>query len=472
MGRLNAGAEVKPTAYFKRTVAAARDGKPEWKPAPEPEEPESATYVPFPVDELPPVLANFVHEVAASLGCDSSYVALPLLAVLASMVGNTRRIQLKPGWCEPSIVWALLVGNSGTLKSPALDAVLKPLQELETAGFAEHRKQTAAYHRDMRLYRQGKLKAEPVEPVLVRYIVRDTTLEALGPLLEKQPRGLLVAHDELSGWFASFDAYRGGRGGDVGHWLSMHGGRPLTVDRIGRPTIHVPRAAVSIVGGIQPGALQRSLEGRKHLDNGMAARFLLAMPPARPKRWTEATVAPGTRAAMEEVLHKLLALQFDPHKSKNSPLDVPLSPEGKRAWVAFVDQHGSEQADLPNDLVSVWAKTEGYAARFALLDHLVRQVSGEPALTEVEERSVNAGVTLARWCADEAARVYAEIGGDAETPAAREQRQLVRILQDHGGELTVRGIDAGEPALPLQRGGGRGGLAPAGGGGAGGGFDE
>ena len=114
----------------------------------------------------------------------------------------------------------------------------------------------------------------------------------------------------------------------------------------------------------------------------MAARFLLTMPPARPKRWTEATVAPGTRAAMERVLHKLLALQFDPHKSENSPLDVPLSPEGKRAWVTFVDQHGREQADLPNDLVSVWAKTEGYAARFALLDHLVRQVSGEPALTD------------------------------------------------------------------------------------------
>ena len=46
---------------------------------------------------------------------------------------------------------------------------------------------------------------------------------------------------------------------------------------------------------------------------------------------------------------------------------------------------------------------------------------------------------LSRWFGDEAARVYAEIGGDAETPEAREQRELVRIMRDRGGKITVRG---------------------------------
>ena len=47
------------------------------------------TYVPFPTDELPPAVAAFIHQGAAALGCDESYIALPLLAVLASAVGNT-----------------------------------------------------------------------------------------------------------------------------------------------------------------------------------------------------------------------------------------------------------------------------------------------------------------------------------------------------------------------------------------------
>jgi hypothetical protein len=56
----------------------------------------------------------------------------------------------------------------------------------------------------------------------------------------------------------------------------------------------------------------------------------------------------------------------------------------------------------------------------------------------VDEQSIAAGVTLSRWFGDEAARVYAVIGGDAESPEAREQRELVRIIQAHGGEITAR----------------------------------
>ena len=71
----------------------------------------------------------------------------------------------------------------------------------------------------------------------------------LAPILLANPRGLLMARDELAGWIGSFDRYSGGKGGaDAAHWLSMHNGESVTVDRkTGRPrTIHVPSAAVSI----------------------------------------------------------------------------------------------------------------------------------------------------------------------------------------------------------------------------------
>jgi hypothetical protein len=58
----------------------------------------------------------------------------------------------------------------------------------------------------------------------------------------------------------------------------------------------------------------------------------------------------------------------------------------------------------------------------------------------VDEQSIAAGVKLSRWFGDEAARVYAEIGGDAESPEAREQRELVRIIRDRCGEITIRGL--------------------------------
>ena len=60
----------------------------------------------------------------------------------------------------------------------------------------------------------------------------------------------------------------------------MFGARDLLVDRKseGQKPIFVPRAAVSIVGGIQPQVLRRAL-GPEHFENGLAARMLLTMPP-------------------------------------------------------------------------------------------------------------------------------------------------------------------------------------------------
>ena len=99
-------------------------------------------------------------------------------------------------------------------------------------------------------------------------------------LLEEQPRGLLVAHDELSAWINSFDAYKACRGKDVAQWLSMHRAGVLTVDRKGgRRIIHVPRAAVCIAGGVQPEGPGR-IAGRSLPRDGRRRRHGQAGPRA------------------------------------------------------------------------------------------------------------------------------------------------------------------------------------------------
>lgn len=78
----------------------------------------------------------------------------------------------------------------------------------------------------------GPPPEKPEPPQAVRYVVSDTTVEALAPLLQENPRGLLLARDELAGWIGSFDRYSGGKGGaDAAHWLSMHNGESILVDR-------------------------------------------------------------------------------------------------------------------------------------------------------------------------------------------------------------------------------------------------
>jgi len=88
---------------------------------------------------------------------------------------------------------------------------------------------------------------------------------------------------------------------------------------------------------------------------------------------------------------------------------------------------------------AAWSKLEGYAARFALLVHLIRSVSNDPSLADpgaIDEQSISAGVALSRWFGAEAIRVYGIIGGGVDP----EGNNLREIIQSKGGSITVRGL--------------------------------
>lgn len=459
-----------------------------------PEAPAVPTFSPFPVDVLPEPIRSFVADAAKSIGCDPSFVALPLLSALASAIGNTHRIELKRGWTEPAIVWTAIVGESGTHKTPAFKAAMKAIRKAQAQAFkeyeaarAEWEAQHLRYEAELTGWKRDAAKKhrssgeddgysiappeKPAVPIARRYIVSDTTTEALAPILLGNPRGVLLARDELAGWLGSFDRYAkaGKAGADSAHWLSMHNGEAMTIDRKTGipPTIHVPSASVSITGGIQPGILARAL-GQEHHESGMAARMLYAMPPRKAKQWTEADVDANTEAAVATVFDRLFSLTMEVDPESVEPLNPDLRPRlvrltdhGKAAWVRFYNEHATEQAELSGDDAAAWSKLEGYAARLALVVHLTRwaaaqknpagdsggptESSGRPAagfaaslvttFPPVDEASIAAGVVLARWFGDEARRVYAIL---SESDDDRETRRLVELIQRTGGDVSGR----------------------------------
>ena len=60
--------------------------------------------IPFPLATVPEPVSGYIRQAAAALDCDVAYVAVPLLPVLASAIGNTRRIRLKQTWREPAVI--------------------------------------------------------------------------------------------------------------------------------------------------------------------------------------------------------------------------------------------------------------------------------------------------------------------------------------------------------------------------------
>src|SRR5262249_2881035 len=103
---------------------------------------------PFPIEALPQPVRGFVEAAAKAIGCDPSYLALPLLVALAAAIGNTLRWELKRGWSAPPILWAAIVGESGTAKTPAFKLVMRPVRACQEKAFARHAEAEKRYKAD------------------------------------------------------------------------------------------------------------------------------------------------------------------------------------------------------------------------------------------------------------------------------------------------------------------------------------
>jgi hypothetical protein len=404
-------------------------------------------YKPFPVGMLPDPIGRYVTETAKALGCDPAYIAVPMLSILASAIGNSRCIKLKESWHEPAVLWTAVVGESGSMKTPAIRFAMKPLVKMQAKAFMEYDKKLEDYNerkkeydQQLRAKKSGPLPDEPKEPVAMRYYCNDATIEAIAAILNDAPRGILQSCDELSGWIKSFNSYKGGKGSDEARWLEMYQAGTLLIDRkSGVPkTIRIPNASVSICGGIQPDILRRVLS-REYYENGLVARLLLAMPPRKAKCWTEADIDSSLAVEVEELFDGLLKMQMDSDgyggfKAKA----IPLIPTAQDSWIVFYNEHGIEQKGMTGDLAAVWSKLEAIAARITLVVHCIRVAANDQTLVDddfIDDDSIYAGVMLAKWFGAEIRRVYVVL---EEGEPERQQRQLYELVLKKDGRITPR----------------------------------
>jgi hypothetical protein len=418
-------------------------------------------YESFPLDTLPATMAIFVEAASNAVGVDPGCVAPTLLSAVGAASGTSRRLRIKdgrPGWTEYPILWTGLVAESGSGKTPAQRECLDIIDDAEriaareyATALEDHQKAKLLYDVELIAWKRSKDESrgeppeEPKPPICRRHIISDITIEGVAQILSENPRGVLLYRDEMAGWFGDLTRYHGGQGSDLPHWLPMHSGGAVRVDRRTKPPIYVPCGFVAITGGIQP-KIARQIFTPEYFASGLAARMLLVMPPRQPRRWREDVVPDHIRAAMADVFTNLWSLEPTVDANGNTvPVDVCLSPEAKQRFVGFVNEHGQEQYDTTSgDLAAVWSKLEAVAARLALIFHMAHWAAGEDVdVGVVDEVDVHNAVKLVRWFGNEARRVYAIL---AESEDEEARRELVELIVRMGGEVTARDLQRAKRA--------------------------
>ncbi|MCM2371854.1 DUF3987 domain-containing protein [Aporhodopirellula aestuarii] len=454
------GADVSPEAIEDELLKLSERERPH---ARQPKETASpAEFIRFPDELLPPIVRKYVVRGAKARATDTSIVALPALVTLAACIGTTRKIAAKPDWTAPAIMWGAVVARSGSVKSVGYDLsyeLLQPAEEANDREFSEaqrkHKANELEYRKKLKAWERsrdsGPSPEAPEPPIAKRFLVDDQTIESITLLLAENPRGLYLLSDELRGYFEGMGAYSsGGRAGrDEARWLMLFEGRAINVDRkTNRERTYVPFTGVSVAGTIQPRTLARVVSNGQ-IESGLLARLLLTMPTPRAKQWTDSTLSRGTRMAMEKVIDRLKTLDHEVVDGFRKPIVLPLTDEARRRFSAFVNAHGAETIAHEDALAAAWSKLEGYALRFALVDHLTRWASGDPNCEHdgpVGLQSIEIGIEMSRWFAHEAERVYNAIGIATHCEpngTSPHVNRLAEWIATHGGSASEREIRRG-----------------------------
>lgn len=396
---------------------------------------------------LGPRLAAWVRDAAEAKSAPADYVFAALLAVAGATIGNARWVSPWRGWAEPPVIWTMCIGLPSAGKSPAIDAAVQPLRkaerplreaaEAEVKAWAERaelaRLAEAAWKEAVRAaIKAGETPPERpagcdagLAPHVPRLVVNDATIERLGAILARQPRGTLQMRDELAGWLEGMARYSNGT--DRPFWLEAFGGRGYTVERMGREPLTIDRLTVGVVGGIQPDRLKSLLF--KADDDGLLARFLPIWPePAplrRPQAWADEDLIQGALA-------RLLSLELvTGEEGETRPWFVPFTDDARDLMDAFRAEVRGWEAEAEGLMLSFVGKLPGLAARLALvLAHLdwAAEGAGEPREITVAHFGRAAHLVEA-YVLPMARRAYA----DAATPKAeRAARRLVGIIREQG----------------------------------------
>lgn len=358
---------------------------------------------PFTPELLPESLRGYVVDVASRIpSVPPDFVAVSAICALAGVVGC--RVGIKPkqrdDWTVVPNQWGALIGRPSAGKTPAMSEAMKPVKAIEideSKAFKEADQEHQATMKILAIQAQADEKAAKKliedgkadqakvllmssaghnkdEPSRRRIIVKDATVESLGDILSKNPTGLLLERDELTGWLARIQ--REDAQEERAFFLeAWNGTGSFTVDRIGRGHISIPRCCVSIIGGIQPSKLAplvRSAVTAK-ADDGLIQRFQLAVWPDERKNWQWVDRYPckDAKKAYSEVFNQLWALPI-PAPDEELPC-LRFTQEAQALFIEWSEAHqaevrGGEHIDaVESHLLKMDVTVAGLALLFELI---------------------------------------------------------------------------------------------------------
>jgi putative DNA primase/helicase len=430
----------------------------EW-PEPEPLAESLPDVAQFDLELMPESLRPLVKDVAERMQVPLDFPAVAAIATLAGVTNRRAVIQPKRNdntWTVVPNLWGGIVAPPGMLKSPVLTCMTQPARAIESewrkahefkeqlylSGLESQKLEIAAWEQEFKKAakkkdskeRPAKPESTLAQPTLRRLVTSDATFESLHHVLSENPAGLFVIRDELTGWLAGLE--RQGREQERAFYLECwNGDAAFTVDRIGRGSVHVPHACISLFGGIQPARLRDYLADAMRdgpSNDGLVQRFQLMVWPDIPPAWRYVDRQPDTDALeyAAQVYRRMTALEAA------DPLRLQFDDEAQalfEQWLTDLEQRirGEDAEVMQAHLSKYRSLMPSLALLFALAD-------GHTDCVPVSQTRL-----ACRWCdylETHARRVYSAQARPGHHAAIALSKRLAEGWKREEGFFSVRDV--------------------------------
>jgi len=360
----------------------------------------------FPIEALPAMTRDTLVRLADAQDVAIDYVASQGLVVAAAAVGTTRvikahtdeRVAQRP---QPASLYSAIVGEPGTAKTESRYFLEQPVRRKEEEYVADFERASSDFlwkkakakqdHDDLKKRHEAAVREwiksaegerpEPPEgmlggdadeePAQQHAWTDSATIEGIADALCTSPRGLLVCPDELAKLWLGLNKYSGGTGNDKQHFLEAWNAGAWNIIRADRKrNKYIPRAHISIVGGLQP-ELLHLLQG--DYDDGTFERWLYTWPEvdhlAKPKVTDRSFL--GT---WDTIVDRLYSLGW---ASETDPGLVLLDEDAFAVREADYELIRDLWATDDGALKGFYGKWGQYWARLALILHLLKWAEGD-----------------------------------------------------------------------------------------------
>lgn len=406
---------------------------------------------PFPTDALPEDIGMYAAAVAENTQTPVDMAGTACLAFIAVCIQGKYVIEGKPGWTEPTNLFANIIARPSERKSAVLRAVVLPGDNYEV----QYNKRNAAAMESSRMRRRvlerrqraveeqvSKGKAEPAEldniakeiaefqeeKPLQLYVDDITTEKLVSVMAGNRGRAALVSSeggifDTLAGIYT--------RNVNIDVMLKGYSGDTIRVDRIGRESESIMDPSLTILLMTQPKVVSDVLSNQTFRGRGLTARFLYCLPASTvgERRFDSDPVPAAVYQRYEQKIINMLEEEYPPRPEK-----ITLSPEARRLLTAFAEEIESKMKTEYAEIADWAGKLVGNTLRMAGLLCRAGTMRAEEFLDENEPLTVSGetmadAIRLGRYYLSHALAVYDAI---PESAMYRQAEKVLKMIQGRG----------------------------------------